>query len=41
MMEGGGGVSGHSPGGESSRGAPVPMKRCHLEESSASPVRSL
>ncbi len=38
MEGGGGGVSGNSPGGESSHGALVPMKRCHLKESSASPV---
>ncbi len=35
------GVRGHSPGGESDRGAPVPTKRRHLEEPSASPVQSL
>ncbi len=32
-------VRGHSPGGESDRGAPVPTKRRHLEEPSASPVQ--
>ncbi len=31
------GVRGHSPGGESDRGAPVPTKRRHLEEPSTSP----
>ncbi len=35
------GVRGHSPGGESGRGAPVPTKRRHLEEPSASPIQSL
>ncbi len=35
------GVHRHSPGGESDRGAPVPMKRHPLEEPSASPVQSL
>ncbi len=35
------GVRGHSPGGESDRGAPVPTKRRHLEEPSASPVQGL
>ncbi len=35
------GVRGHSPGGESGRGAPVPAKRHHLEEPSASPVQGL
>ncbi len=30
-----------SPGGESDRGAPVPTKRRHLEEPSASPVQGL
>ncbi len=35
------GVRGHSPGGESGRGAPVPTKCRHLEELSASPVQSL
>ncbi len=34
-------VCGHSPGGESDRGAPLPAKRRHLEEPSASPVQSL
>ncbi len=33
------GVRGHSPGGESGRGALVPTKRRHLEEPSASPVQ--
>ncbi len=33
------GVRGHSPGGESGRGALVPTKRRHLEEPSSSPVR--
>ncbi len=35
------GVRGHSPGGESGRGALVPTKRRHLEEPSASPVQGL
>ncbi len=35
------GVRGHSPGGESCRGALVPTKRRHLEEPSASPVQGL
>ncbi len=35
------GVRGHSPGGESGRGAPVPTKRRHLEEPSVSPVQGL
>ncbi len=35
------GVSGHSPGRESNRGAPVHTKRRHLEEPSASPVQGL
>ncbi len=35
------GVRGHSPGGESDRGAPVPGKRRHLEEPSVSPVQGL
>ncbi len=35
------GVRGHSPVGESDRGAPVPTKRCPLEEPSASPVQGL
>ncbi len=35
------GVHGHSPGGESDRGAPVPTERRHLEEPSASPVQGL
>ncbi len=35
------GVRGHSPGGESDRGAPLPTKRRHLEEPSASPVQGL
>ncbi len=34
-------VRGHSPGGESGRGALVPTKRRHLEEPSASPVQGL
>ncbi len=36
-MRGRQGVHGHSPGGESGCGAPVPAKRRNLEESSASP----
>ncbi len=35
------GVRGHSPGGESDRGAHVPTKRRHLEEPSAYPVQGL
>ncbi|XP_052466577.1 bis(5'-adenosyl)-triphosphatase-like [Carassius gibelio] len=35
------GVRGHSPGGESGCGAPVPKKRRHLEESPASPFQGL
>ncbi len=35
------GVHGHCPGGESDHGAPVPTKRRHLEEPSASPVQGL
>ncbi len=35
------GLRGHSPGGESGRCAPVPMKRRHLEEPSASLFQSL